>query len=150
MTLSILAVACVSVACAEREATTPKPVFQRLEVGNDGVGVVQNVVIAYGALTVPAGTMHRTFSPSHMPVVSESWTISVPERVAISWTSADGQSHDVVAPMRSFIQDAACFHGFQFFFVDDHVDIYLVSRKYDCSKLLDVEKTKVFSSANSR
>jgi len=52
--------------------------------------------------------------------------------------------------MRSFIQDAACFHGFQFFFVDDHVDIYLVSRKYDCSKLLDVEKTKVFSSANSR
>lgn len=126
---------------------TTEPVFQRIEVGNDGVGVVQNVVISYGTLTVPAGSMHRTLSPSHMPVISESWTISVPENVAIHWTSADGKPHEAVAPVRDFIRDAGCFHGFQFFFVDDHVDIYLLTRKYDCSKLLDVEKIKVYSSA---
>ena len=38
----------------------------------------------------------------------------------------------------------ACFHGFRFVFVNDHVDIYLLKRKYDCTKLLDLEQIKVY------
>jgi hypothetical protein len=144
-----LVIALLSTACAASGATmSTNPVFQSIEYGNGGHGVVKNVAIVYGSISLPAGrASNKTLAASPLATVYEAFTVTVPESVTIRWTSADGQDHEVIAPARSIIRDAACFHGFQFFFVDDHVDVYLLNRKYDCSKVLDVERIKVYSSA---
>ena len=135
----------IGAACAWAGTMTTEPVFHNLEFGNDGKGVVRDVAVTYGDIRVPAGNAHKVFGPNHMATVTEVRTLPVPENATIEWSSADGQHHEATAPMRSLIQDPNCFHGFRFFFVDDHVDIYLLSRKHDCSKVLDVGRTKVYT-----
>lgn len=130
--------------CAMGGPMRNERVFQAFEFGNYGQGSVTGVEIAYGPITIPRGTAHRDYEPVHRVLTRETEVISVPESAAIRWTSADGQHHEVTAPMRSFIQDASCFHGFRFQFVDDHVDVYLISRVGDCAKLLNTKLTKVF------
>jgi hypothetical protein len=68
----------------------------------------------------------------------------VPNTATIRWTSADGQRHEVVAPIRSFFQDTAHLYGFRFFFVDDHVDIYLLKNRNPGPGMPDIERIKVF------
>jgi len=138
------AFALLSAICAEAAPMTAEPVFQSFQFGNRGQGVVQDVEILYGGRTLPRGVMNKTFKPSEWKLLSEAEVVPIPDEATIRWTSADGQHHQVVAPVRSFIKDAACFHGFQFVFIDDHVDIYLVQRKYDCTKILELEHTKVY------
>jgi hypothetical protein len=126
-----------------------RPVYHGLDVGNYGNGTVRNVIISYGSLTVPAGDMHRTLPPTHSTLISESWSVAVPEEAIIKWTSDNGRAYEIVAPMRSLVGDLDSFHGFQFLFIDDHVDIYVLHRKKTNSKFLDVERSKAFSSSQS-
>ena len=137
------ALACLGVICAQAAPMTTKPIYQSFEFVNNGQGAVSGVEVIYGSVALPRGVANKNF-PSHMIPMTESEVVPVPDTATIRWFSADGQRHEVVAPVRSFIHDAACFHGFRFLFVDDHVDIYLVRRMYDCTKLLDLERIKVY------
>jgi hypothetical protein len=129
---------------AQGASMSDEPLYQTFEFGNFGHGAVTAVQITYGALTLPRGFAHKNFGPVNRVTTAESEVSRVPESVTIRWTSADAQRHEVVAPIRSVVHDRSCLHGFRFAFVDDHVDIYLISRVRDCSKLLDTKETKVF------
>ena len=135
--------ACLAVICAQAATMTTKPLFQRFEFVNGGQGAVNGVEVIYGAATLPRGGRPRNF-PQDMLTLSDSEVVPVPDSATIRWTLADGQHHEIVAPVRKFIDNIACFHGFRFVFVNDHVDIYLLKRKYDCTKLLDLEQIKVY------
>ena len=135
--------ACLAAICAQAATMTTEPLYQRFEFRNDGQSAVTGVTVVYGAATLPRGGRPRDF-PYHMLTLSESEVVPVPDSATIRWTSADGQHHEIVAPVRKFIDNIACFHGFRFVFVNDHVDIYLLKRKYDCTKLLDLEQIKVY------
>jgi hypothetical protein len=64
----------------------------------------------------------------------------------VSWYSRDGKLHSVAVPTRELIKDWSVFVGFKFFFVDDHLDVYLLTnRAQRVDKYLDVIETKVFS-----
>ena len=131
--------------CVSAETNMVGGVFQRFEFGNDGEGIVRNVRIMYDNLEFPT-TVQKDFGPDHVVVFSESLEIPVPESAELHWTEANGKQHNVYAPIRSMVKNPACFHGFRFFFVDDHVDIYILNRKGDCKHMQGVDTTKVFSS----
>ena len=138
---------CTGIACAQANSTATKPVLQAFEFGNDGQGVVSAVTVDYAGVMLPIGGEHKRFGPHHGPTTSEIRELPVPDTATIRWTSADGQQHEVVAPIRSFIQDTAHLYGFRFFFVDDHVDIYLLRNKHPGPGFPDVERIKVFPPA---
>lgn len=144
--LIVAVVALSTVGCVRAEMAMSGKVFQMFEFGNDGKGEVHDVRIQYGSFVIPTGTANSDYKPSHMMAVSESLTVPIPESAKIHWISADSKVHDITAPIRSFVENPQCFYGFRFFFVDEHVDIYVLNRTGDCSRLQGVERTKVFSS----
>lgn len=144
--IMLAAAALLAAGCVRAEGVMSGKVFQRFEFGNDGQGEVRFVKVQYGKFVIPTGTANSDYKPSHMVAVSESLVIPIPETAEVSWISENGKQHDVTAPIRSFVDSPSCFHGFRFFFVDNHVDIYVLNRTGDCSRLQGVERTKVFSS----
>lgn len=144
--VTIAALTLAAAGCVHAEIAMSGKVSQIFEFGNDGHGIVRDVKVHYGSLVIPSGTAHSEFDPNHMTPVSEAWDAVIPESAEIHWVSAGGSAHDVTAPIRSFVLKPSCFDGFRFMFVDDHVDLYIINRKGDCTKLFDVETTKVFSS----
>jgi hypothetical protein len=128
--------------CAQCTTMTTRPVYQRFEFRNGGRGV-NDVEVVYGAVTLPRGGRPRSF-PYQMLTLSESEVVPIPDTATIRWTSADGLHNEIVAPVRTFIDDIRCFHGFEFRFVDDQLEIYRLKRMYDCTKLLDLERIKVY------
>lgn len=139
-------VAMLTVGCVRAEMAMSGKVLQMFEFGNDGKGEVHDVRIQYGNFVIPTGTANSDYKPSHMIAVSEDLTVPIPESAEIHWISADSKVHDITAPIRSFVENPPCFYGFRFFFVDDHVDVYVLNRTGDCSRLQGIERTKVFSS----
>ena len=98
-----------------------------------------------GSITIPRGTASMDYVPVHDVLTQEAEVVSVPETAVIRSTSADGQHHEVSAPMRSFTQNATCFFGFRFQFMDDHVEIYMITHQNPCRQLQGKKSTKVFS-----
>jgi hypothetical protein len=141
---------CTGAAWAQVDSMTTKPILQAFEFGNDGEGVVVGVTVDYSGVSLPAGGEHKRFGPHHGPTVSEVRELPVPDTATIRWTSADGQRHEVVAPIRSFTHDTAHLFGFRFFFVDDHVDIYLLRNRHPGSGMPDIERIKVFPPAQAQ
>lgn len=147
--VGLMALLMMSSSCAQAELAMDRAVFQRFEFGNDGHEAVHGVKIHYGRIVIPSGTANGDYEPSHMTAVSESQTVPVPESADVRWISGDGREHDVTIPIRSLVDNPSCFHGFRFFFVDDHIDIYMLSRKRDCSHIVEIERTKVYSSKST-
>lgn len=133
--------------CVSTVANTGKRIFQRFEFGNDGRGEVNDVKIQYGDLLIPTGT-HRRYWPNHLTGFSETLTIPVPDTADVHWVSADGAAHDATVPVRKFVRNSSCFHGFRFFFADDRLDAYVLSRTGDCRDMQQVESALVFSTVN--
>jgi hypothetical protein len=125
--------------------TMNRAIYHSLEFGNDGKGNVENVEVTYDTQVVPYGT-HSSFAPNHRTMYSEGFNLAVPTAATIRWTSADGKGHLVEAPMRSLVGHLDTFQGFQFYFVDDHVDIYRINAKIEGTKISNMDRTKVFSS----
>jgi hypothetical protein len=142
-----LGVFCLS-SCARIAIESKSPFYQTLEFGNDGSEKVTGINVRYGERDFPSWTASSELPPNHRVMKSESGNFVLPDFAEIVWIAADGKSHRATAPIRSFVHDPSCFHGFRFFFVDHHIDIYLITRRYDCSKMIDVAREKVFSSAN--
>lgn len=133
------------VSCAGADGISGGARFQSFDFGNDGVGNITGGRIQYGRIKLPTG---RDFDnpPLHRTTFSETITIPVPETALITWRSQDGHSYAVDAPIRSLIRDPGIFYGFKFYFVDDHVDIYLTERINNPGPYLDVKYTKIYSS----
>ncbi|HEX9146621.1 MAG TPA: hypothetical protein VGA09_20310 [Candidatus Binatia bacterium] len=123
-----------------------RKIYQTFEIGNDGKEVVRDFKIVYGELTMPHGTNFDEIPPVHRPIRSESQVVAIPEIAEVSWHSADGRKHNISVPVRSLITDLSVFYGFRFFFVDDRLDVYLISAKVPkTSGYTDTVATKVFS-----
>jgi hypothetical protein len=120
--------------------------YQRFEIGNDGKEIIRNFKIVYGKLTIPHGTNFDEIPPAHRTIGSESQVVPIPATAEVSWHSADGKMHSVSVPVRELITDMSVFYGFKFFFVDDRLDVYLISEKRPRrSEYLETVATKVFS-----
>jgi hypothetical protein len=120
--------------------------FQRISVGNDGQGEVRDFKIVYGDFVIPHGTNFEKIGPIHGVARSESQNISIPEVASVSWHSADGKFHEISVPIQNLIEDLPSFYGFKFYFVDDHLDVYLLSRAERIDpKFLRIVEKKVFS-----
>lgn len=137
--------ATVGVSCMSAAHDFDKKRYQRFEIGNDGVGVVRDFKIVYGELTMPHGTNLDELPPIHRPIRSESQVVAIPEIAEVSWYSADGKMHNAIVPVRESIKDLSSFYGYRFYFVDDHLDVYLLSQKTPkTSEYLQITRTKVF------
>jgi len=66
-----LVIALLSTACAASGATmSTNPVFQSIEYGNGGHGVVKNVAIVYGSISLPAGrASNKTLAASPLAMM---------------------------------------------------------------------------------
>lgn len=137
------------VSCAMGSLDRDRVVFHSLQFGNDGTSVVTNVRVNYGGKVFPEGFAHHTYDPNHQMTFSESHALPVPQVATVFWTSADGRDHKVEVPVGSLIEDAKRFAGFRFFFVDDHVDVYVRYKKPGWPKILDVDIKKSYSSPRS-
>jgi hypothetical protein len=77
---------------------------------------------------------------------SESQEIPIPKIASISWYSGDGKFHEARVPIQDLIEDFSTFYGFKFYFVDDHLDVYvLINAKRMDPKFLRIIEKKVFS-----
>ena len=142
----VLVVAASTSSCAEAPSKGTHLFYQSISVGNRGARAVHDVSINYNGRVFPSGTLGRTITPGPSVRASESWVLAIPEEVEILWTSDDGQHHRVVAPLHRFVPNEGAFLGTNFSFVDDHVDVYVESRKPTKSRFLDADITKVYSS----
>jgi hypothetical protein len=122
--------------------------FQSFEYGNDGVGTITNIEIHYGGLLLPSSDSAReSMHPPgfHIAPFAESQDAVIPENAVAFWTSADSKRHTATLPIRALIPDLRGFSGFEFFFVDDHLDVYLKSLGPAGAKYQEVRSTKVYS-----
>lgn len=138
--------ATVGMSCNVASQDFAKKRYQTFEIGNDGKDVVRDFKIVYGELTIPHGTNFDEIPPVHRPIGVESRVVAIPETAEASWQAADGSKHHVRVPVRALINDLSVFYGFKFFFVDDHLDVYLLTEKTRrTSPYPEIVTTKVFS-----
>jgi hypothetical protein len=78
--LSMLAAVITS--CTSVPHEVDKKRYQRIEIGNDGQGVVRDFKIVYGELTIPHGTNFDQIPAVHRTISSESQVVPVPEIAA--------------------------------------------------------------------
>jgi hypothetical protein len=141
---------CVS---AQSPGFMNNPIFQSIRVGNGGQKAIIEPRIEYGGAKL-INRSQKIFAPPKPgrppgDFVIEGVDLPITEEAIVQWKSEAGESHSIVAPVRSFIRDKNVFYGFHFVFVDDHVDIYLIQRKKFkvATTALETFEMKVFSSA---
>lgn len=123
-------------------------IYQQFEIGNSGDGSVRNFKITYGSITFPGGTNFTEIPPVGGTSRSEGHVVQLPELAQVTWESADGLKHQVNVPARSLVRDLSHFYGWQFLFVDDHLDVYLLSKDRSSTVFSFRSAEKVFSSSN--
>jgi hypothetical protein len=111
--------------CGTSAPTRDQPMLQGFDLINGGRSDVRDVEIRYGDYVFPPGGESSVVRVQKIKGLGfhQGATVSVPESAAIHWVSSDGQSHDALVPIRKWITHWDEFHGFQFIFVDDHVDV---------------------------
>lgn len=132
-------------ACKSASDRFGEEIFQQFEIGNSGKGFISDFRLIYGDITFPSGSnftgMPAVGGTSH----SEGRIVGIPEMAHVTWDSADGLKHEANVPIRSFIKDLSHFYGWQFLFVDDHLDVYLLSKDRSSTVFSFRSATKVFS-----
>lgn len=125
-----------------------RTVFQRIEVSNDGRSNVSHVSVLYGTQELIPGTARRTYPAGNaaLNTYSQGMDSIIPERTHVQWETEDGTSHEATIATHSLVRDFRAFYGFRFWFVDDHVDVYLIERVPNPSHYLSLKYTKVYSS----
>lgn len=107
--------------------------------------LVKNIRIQYGEGLFPFGSDRYGLRPDHLPHGSDTFTAPIPEFANVQWESEVGNHFHARVPMRSLIKDTRCFYGFRFSFVENQLDIYVLNKKYDCNKLIELDRIKVYS-----
>lgn len=137
---------CSTVSCSLVPHDHGEKVYQRFEIGNAGTKPVRNVKIVYGDLTIPHGSNFYELPAIQGTLRSESQVVPVPDVATVSWHSGDGGKHEAVVPIRQSIRDFSRFYGWKFYFVDKHVNVYLISRKSPASsRYLELVDEQVYS-----
>ncbi len=125
-----------------------RAVFQSIEVGNDGRTSVHGVSILYGSDELIRGPARQQYPAGNAGLYSSSEGLTgvIPEQTKLHWVTEDDAAHDVTIQTRSLVRDFATFYGFRFYFVDEHVDVYLAEKVPNRSHHLSVKYSKVYSS----
>jgi hypothetical protein len=83
--------------------------------------------------------------PIGAPSESQGRVIAIPEVAQVMWESEDGLKHEADIPIRSLIKDFSNFYGWQFLFVDDRLDVYILSKNRSSTAFSFRTAEKVFS-----
>jgi len=126
---SAIGVLCLVAGCASERAQANRALYHHIEIGNAGVAVVRQFRIAYGDVIFPGGSNFEEIPPVHRTISSEGRVVPVPIVAEVSWFSADGVKHQVSVPIRQLMQRSRHFYGWKFYFVDDRLDVYLLSEE---------------------
>jgi hypothetical protein len=127
------------------------PRLQGFDLINEGADTVSDVQIRYGDYVFPAGDASAVVRVPRIkgPGFHQGATVPIPATARIHWLTVDGQRHDVTVPISDLISDRAHFHGVQFIFVDEHVELaFVYEREPPAPDGMDV--VRVYSSASVR
>ncbi|HEY8976025.1 MAG TPA: hypothetical protein VIN75_17545 [Burkholderiaceae bacterium] len=135
--------------CATTPVDGPRP--QGFDLLNEGAGDVHDVQVRYGThVFPPAGATAVVRAPT---VTGQGFhqeaTVAIPATAQVHWVSVDGRGHDATVPIDTLIADRALFHGVQFVFVDDHLDVVFAYER-EAPKPRGLDYLRTWSSAAPR
>lgn len=121
-------------------------VFHSVDIGNEGIGVVDQVSVNYGGIEIIGGPARARYLPKRGIFGSTGLTTPVPDRFDVHWVSSDGVAHSAVVPSGVLVQDMSTFDGFRISFHDDYVDVYVMEKIATPGPYLNLRARKVFCS----